>query len=97
MRQIPDIRPSERAKIREDYDKFVKGNGHNSKALHLPHEKPESEPKPEPRCGKVLQNDGCPLNGNQGRTEWRLKDVSVYPPGYHDICKSCVRRWRNDG
>ena len=91
-KEIPEITDAEEMQIRDEYDRFVKGNGHNSKALHLPADGDEIKPL----CDCALRNEGCALNGNQGKTDWGTKDPAVYPPGYYDICKFCVQRWRDD-
>lgn len=34
-----------------------------------------------------------PLCGNTS-TGYNRKDTAVYPPGYREYCKDCLRRWR---
>ena len=79
---------NEEHQIRDEYNQFVIGSGMQCKTLHLP------------GFGKDINTlcDKCHLlNTNKTSddgSEWKTKNVAVYPVGYRDICKSCVEKWR---
>lgn len=81
---INDATRAEEIAIRDAVGEFylVAGNGHGRPRFHLP------GTDGEPRCG--------------GRTTQHLRDrefeakaTTIYPVGYHDLCKHCVDLWRS--
>ena len=40
-------------------------------------------------------DDDRPLCGGKKMTAFIEKDLAVYPPGFHDFCKDCVAKWRD--
>lgn len=64
------------SEIRQEYSEvIVSTSSKSSKRMHLP----SDNGKVEPRCDRAL-------NGKS----WRVKDLAVYPPGWHDFCQSCM-------
>lgn len=65
--------------VRERVEAFViSGQSHGSKMIHVPN----SDDDVGPVCGTLLRSDGI----------WLSKSKPLYPPGFHPICKRCVRR-----
>lgn len=62
--------------LRRRYDQVVLStNGKATKKFHLPSDNGTTAP----RCGRDIRSKG-----------WRLKDLAVYPPGWHSVCSDCA-------
>lgn len=82
----------EETQIRSEIPHVITGSGQKCKRLHIP-DVDSAEPKPA--CNDThLKSSRATKNWTDA--EWMQKSKAVYPVGYCEICKNCVKLWRHD-
>lgn len=86
---IPAVTDEERDTLREMYDEVIvpTSSRNGVKRFHIPAD--------DHSLDKLCVDHANESTRQNGRRRFRRVDLAVYPVGYNDWCKWCLRRWRD--